>query len=210
MFCPISQWGSDSLNISVSPLKTCSRVLQFKKSRFREGIGINIWKYMSLADIISSVFDCYVNCIYDKQKRLMLKLTFSVVRYSQLFLHYCGSNQASVWLSFPYMNHIGVSNYCVWLLSSSQLRSNHYKHIVLASVYIQDPLQAILIIKSDCFFFYMENKLSQYRLYISWKVKVQTCVGTYAIHSTSSAGPKKLFHVSIYCTGPSVGHSNGQ
>ena len=28
------------------------------------------------------------------------------------------------------------------------------------------------------------------------------------MHGKKFAGPKKLFHVFIYCTGPGVGHSN--
>ena len=57
----------------------------------------------------------------------MLKFTFLVVRYSQLCLHLWGTyNQASAWLSSPYMSHIWASSYCVCALSSSHWNSNLY------------------------------------------------------------------------------------
>ena len=65
----------------------------------------------------------------------------------------------------------------------------------------------------NCFLFYMVNTLifaSTPPLHFlksqSLKLKVFcTCVGTYVMHGTRSSDPKKLFRVSIYCTGPSVG-----
>jgi len=60
-------------------------------------------------------------------------------------------------------------------------------------------------------FFYMENNIPFTFLEKSrFKLKAYcACIGTHATHDMRSAGLKKLFHVSNYCTGPGVGHSNG-
>ena len=47
-------------------------------------------------------------------------------------------------------------------------------------------------------FILLKNQSSKFKVFLSMR----------RMHGKRFAGPKKLFHVSIYCTGPGVGHSN--
>ena len=78
------------------------------------------------------------------------------------------------------------------------------------------PFQLSCLTDYPTWFFYMANKFNichntSFTFLESQSSKLKVfcaCIETHAMHGMRSASPKKLFRVSIYCTDPSVSHSN--